>query len=62
MFFPRQVRLGCTLPPSHALAARVRGRPLLLLLWHRTTLDDPRLTVTGDRRAADAVLAAALTP
>jgi hypothetical protein len=20
MFFPRQVRLGCTLPPSHALA------------------------------------------
>jgi hypothetical protein len=31
-------------------------------VWHRTTLDDARLTVTGDRRAADAVLAAALTP
>jgi uncharacterized protein (TIGR03083 family) len=34
---------------------------VLLLLWHRITLDDPRLTVSGDRAAADAVLAAALT-
>jgi uncharacterized protein (TIGR03083 family) len=45
-------------------AATVSGsaEALLLLLWHRIPLDDPRLTVTGDRRAAEAVLAAALTP
>ncbi len=41
---------------------RARPRPLLLLLWHRIALDDPRLTVSGSRAAADAVLAAALTP
>jgi uncharacterized protein (TIGR03083 family) len=35
---------------------------LLLLLWHRIGLDDPRLAVSGSRAAADAVLAAALTP
>ena len=35
---------------------------VLLLLWHRIGLDDPRLTVSGSRAAADAVLAAALTP
>lgn len=35
---------------------------VLLLLWHRIGLDDPRLTVAGSRAAADAVLAAALTP
>jgi uncharacterized protein (TIGR03083 family) len=50
--------------PPDAADATVSGsaEALLLLLWHRTTLDDARLTVTGDRRAADAVLAAALTP
>jgi uncharacterized protein (TIGR03083 family) len=35
---------------------------VLLLLWHRIDLDDPCLTVSGSRAAADAVLAAALTP
>ena len=35
---------------------------LLLLVAPRSTLDDPRLTVSGSRAAADAVLAAALTP
>jgi hypothetical protein len=35
---------------------------VLLLLWHRTDLDDPRLTVSGSRAAADTVLAEALTP
>jgi uncharacterized protein (TIGR03083 family) len=35
---------------------------LLLLLWHRIGLDDPRLAVSGSRAAADAVLAGALTP
>jgi uncharacterized protein (TIGR03083 family) len=35
---------------------------VLLLVWHRIGLDDPRLTVSGSRAAADAVLAAALTP
>ena len=34
---------------------------VLLLLWHRVGLDDPRLTVAGSRAAADAVLAAALS-
>lgn len=35
---------------------------LALLLWGRTSAADPRLTVTGDRAALDAVLAAGLTP
>jgi uncharacterized protein (TIGR03083 family) len=35
---------------------------LLLLLWKRTTVDDPRLTLTGARAAALQVLAAKLTP
>jgi hypothetical protein len=35
---------------------------VFLLLWHRIVLDDPRLTVSGSRAVADAVLAAALTP
>ena len=35
---------------------------LLLLLWRRTTADDPRLHVRGDRRRLDLVLGGALTP
>jgi MDMPI C-terminal domain len=35
---------------------------LLLLLWGRTGLDDPRLHVRGTRRDAEQVLAAPLTP
>jgi uncharacterized protein (TIGR03083 family) len=44
--------------------ATLTGSPeaLLLLLWGRTGLDDNRLTVSGDRAAAQAVLATALTP
>jgi uncharacterized protein (TIGR03083 family) len=44
-------------------AATVSGPPeaVLLLLWKRTTLDDPRLAVT-DRAAAEPVLGLALTP
>jgi uncharacterized protein (TIGR03083 family) len=33
---------------------------LLPLLWHRITLDDARVSVSGDRDAVDAVLATAL--
>jgi hypothetical protein len=33
---------------------------LLPLLWHRITLDDARLSVSGDRDAVEAVLATAL--
>jgi uncharacterized protein (TIGR03083 family) len=46
-----------------AVPATVSGpaEAVLLLLWHRITLDDPRLAVSGDRAAADAVLGAALT-
>ena len=35
---------------------------LALLAWGRTTPDDAAITVTGDRAALDAVLAAGLTP
>lgn len=46
-----------------APAATVSGpvEAVLLLLWHRIGLDDPRLTAFGSRPAADTVLAA-LTP
>ena len=42
-----------------APAATVSGpaEAVLLLLWHRIALDDPRLRVSGSRAAADAVLA-----
>jgi uncharacterized protein (TIGR03083 family) len=45
-------------------AAVVSGsaEDLYLLLWGRLTVDDPRVTVTGDAEAARAVLAAGLTP
>ena len=33
-----------------------------LLLWHRTDVGDPAITVTGDARVARTVLASALTP
>ena len=35
---------------------------LYLLLWRRTGLDDPRLTITGDESAARSVLGAAIVP
>ncbi len=35
---------------------------LALLLWRRTTLDDDRLTVSGDRAAATALLAGPVVP
>jgi len=45
-------------------AARVTGpaEALVLLLWGRVALDDPRLTVTGSREAAAAVLGAGIVP
>jgi uncharacterized protein (TIGR03083 family) len=56
-------RAGRLREASDSVPAVVSGPAdaLLLLLWHRTTLDDPRLAVSGDRAAAEAVLAAALT-
>jgi uncharacterized protein (TIGR03083 family) len=47
-----------------APVAEVRGPDLAVaqLLWRRTTLDDPRLTATGDRSAATVLLADRLTP
>jgi uncharacterized protein (TIGR03083 family) len=47
-----------------AAAATVSGPAdaLVLLLWGRLALDDPRLTVTGDRQAAAAVLGAGIVP
>ncbi|MBA3743072.1 maleylpyruvate isomerase family mycothiol-dependent enzyme [Sporichthya sp.] len=35
---------------------------LLLVLWGRTVVDDPRLRLRGSRAAAEEVLAAAITP
>ncbi len=47
-----------------APVVRVAGPALslALLVWGRTTADDPAIRVTGDRAALDAVLAAGLTP
>jgi uncharacterized protein (TIGR03083 family) len=44
--------------------AEVAGPELAVaqLLWRRTTLDDPRLAVSGDRAAASVLLADRLTP
>lgn len=45
------------------VGATVTGPPeaLLLLLWKRTTLDDPRISLTGSRDAAVEVLGARIT-
>jgi uncharacterized protein (TIGR03083 family) len=48
--------------PARLAAVSGPAEAILLLLWHRTGLDDPRLALSGSRAAADAVLAAALTP
>lgn len=52
---------GSNLAPADAT---VTGPPeaLLLLLWKRTTLDDPRISLTGSRDAAAEVVAAHITP
>ena len=45
-------------------AAEVSGpaEALVLLLWGRLGLDDPRLQLTGDRAAAASVLSAGIVP
>lgn len=60
----RWVLAGDGTGPDPVPDATVSGpaEAVLLLLWHRTDLDDPRLTVSGSRAAADTVLAEALTP
>jgi uncharacterized protein (TIGR03083 family) len=60
-----RVRLSATAEPSSAPScASVHGpaEVLLLLLWKRTTLDDPRLSVSGSRTRAGRLLAKPLTP
>lgn len=51
-------------PAPEQPAATISGpaRVLALLLWRRSTLDDTRLTVTGNRDAATTALARPLTP
>lgn len=50
--------------PSGPPDATVHGpaEALVLLLWGRLGLDDPRLTVTGDRDAAEGVLFSGIVP
>ena len=54
---------GTTAHPGPA-AAEVSGPAdaLVLLLWGRLGLDDPRLQLTGDRAAAASVLSAGIVP
>ena len=58
----RWVFAGDGSAPADHVDGTVSGpaEALLPLLWHRIPLDDPRLSVSGDRRAAEAVLACAL--
>ncbi|WP_432536700.1 maleylpyruvate isomerase family mycothiol-dependent enzyme [Kineococcus arenarius] len=49
--------------PDHVVATLSGpAAALAQLLWRRTGIDDPRLTLTGDRAAATALLGTALTP
>ncbi len=60
---PRVLAADGTAPPADA-EAEVAGpaEALVLLLWGRTGLDDPRLRRSGSPAAAQEVLAVALTP
>ncbi len=49
-------------PPAPVVEVTGPAVSLALLLWGRTTLDDPTLTTVGDRAALAAVLAGRLTP
>ncbi|MDQ1292131.1 MAG: hypothetical protein QG608_8 [Actinomycetota bacterium] len=55
----QRARIGTAWAP-----ALVRGpaQAVLLLLWHRLSLHDPRLEYAGDRPSAQEILASALTP
>jgi uncharacterized protein (TIGR03083 family) len=56
--------VGPASAPDAEADASVAGpaEALLLLLWGRIDLDDPRLTIDGDPATARAVLSAGLTP
>ena len=51
-------------PPDGPADAEVSGpaTALILLIWGRMSLDDPRLRLTGDRAAAAAILSAGIVP
>jgi uncharacterized protein (TIGR03083 family) len=51
-------------PPDGPADAEVSGpaTALILLIWGRLSIDDPRLRLTGDRAAAAAVLSAGIVP
>ncbi|WP_217614273.1 maleylpyruvate isomerase family mycothiol-dependent enzyme [Cellulomonas sp. GbtcB1] len=51
-----------SVPDAAPVTVAGPARALALLLWGRTPAVDPALTVTGDRAALDAALAAPLTP
>jgi uncharacterized protein (TIGR03083 family) len=50
--------------PGADVDAEIAGpaEPLVLLLWGRTVVDDPRLRLRGSRAAAEEVLGAGITP
>jgi uncharacterized protein (TIGR03083 family) len=56
--------LGPSSAPDASAEATVSGpaEALLLLLWRRVELDDPRLTIAGNPAAVHAVLTAGITP
>jgi uncharacterized protein (TIGR03083 family) len=53
---------GTACPDTVDATVSGSAEAMQLLLWHRTGLDDPRLTTTGDRAAAEVLASTALTP
>lgn len=51
-----------TTTPTPDVVVEADAQTLLLLLWHRLTLDDAPATVVGDRQLAADLLGSALTP
>ncbi|MGC3955134.1 MAG: maleylpyruvate isomerase family mycothiol-dependent enzyme [Propionicimonas sp.] len=49
-------------PTASAVTVRGPAAALALLAWGRATLDDPRITIDGDRPGLAAVLSSGLTP
>ena len=53
---------GLTAPAETDAELAGPAEALVLLLWGRTVVDDPRLRLSGSRAAAEEIFAAAITP